>query len=60
MPGLHSPDPPSSFKVPKCPGCGTPMQFQSTSPDENYSNLRHTIFVCDCGWQSDQLIADKN
>ena len=53
-------DPPSAFKPPICPACSKAMQLDSAMPDIRYSNLRHVIFKCDCGWTSDQLVADKD
>jgi hypothetical protein len=35
------------------------MRLQSASRDGHYINIRHMMFVCDCGRASDQLVADK-
>jgi hypothetical protein len=35
------------------------MQLQSAEPDARYKNLQHVMFKCDCGWESDQLVADE-
>lgn len=48
------------MKPPICPACSKAMQLDSAMPDIRYSNLRHVIFKCDCGWTSDQLVADKD
>jgi len=36
------------------------MGFVLSKPDKTHRNLRHAIFLCDCGRISDQLIADAN
>jgi len=46
-------------KRPICPACGREMRLQSTTPDERYINLKHVIFVCDCGRSSEQVVVDK-
>ena len=32
------------------------MRLAVTEPDRMHSNLRHAIFVCDCGRASDQTV----
>lgn len=56
MPSVRSDDPPSPMKLPTCPDCGLIMRFESASPDRQYINLNHAIFVCDCGHKSEQLL----
>lgn len=58
MPDTHSDNPSSPIRPPTCPDCGTLMRLESGLPDTRYVNIRHMIFVCDCGRTSDQLIAD--
>jgi hypothetical protein len=36
------------------------MELTSITADKNFINLRHMLFVCGCGWSSDQLVADKD
>jgi hypothetical protein len=36
------------------------MRLERTALDRTYTNLRHMIFVCDCGRLSDQIIAEEN
>jgi hypothetical protein len=64
MPSPRSDDPPrrpaiKPIKPPICPDCDGPMRFDSGLRDTRYTNLRHMIFVCDCGRTADQLIADQ-
>jgi hypothetical protein len=35
------------------------MLLQHAAPDTRYKNLRHMMFKCGCGWESDQLVADE-
>jgi len=59
MPSIESNDPPLRLpRPPTCPECGTLMRLESGLPDTRYVNIRHMIFVCDCGRTSDHLIAD--
>ena len=51
-----SPQPPP-IKPPTCRVCSKPMQLLSTTADKNFINLHHMLFVCECGWTSDQLVA---
>ena len=58
MHDLSSTDSPPPVKPPLCPACQKAMQLQRAVPDANYKNLHHMMFKCDCGWESDQLLAD--
>jgi len=33
------------------------MRLESSWPDKSYTNLRHMMFQCGCGFRSDQLVA---
>jgi hypothetical protein len=35
------------------------MRLATTEPEAENANLRHGLFVCDCGRISDRLIAKK-
>jgi hypothetical protein len=56
MPQIHQPDPPPTHP-PVCPDCLRPMRLSTTEPKAENANLRHGLFVCDCGRISDQLVA---
>jgi hypothetical protein len=56
MPQISQPDTPASIRPPACPDCLKPMRLTTSEPDAGYSNLRHALFVCDCGRASDQVI----
>ena len=45
------------LKPPLCPDCDRLMRFERATPDKNFANVMHVIFVCGCGRKSDQLIA---
>jgi hypothetical protein len=36
------------------------MRLESVSPDTRFFNLSHFVFKCDCGWDSDQLVAERD
>jgi hypothetical protein len=46
-----------AIRAPVCPTCEQRMRLKSAQADRSYPNLRHMIFVCDCGRMSDQLVA---
>jgi hypothetical protein len=52
------PNSPQPVRCPACPGCRKKMRFAFVEPDKTHRNLRHAIFLCDCGRISDQVIAD--
>src|SRR5258705_2239703 len=56
MPQMHQPDP-SPVRPPLCPDCQGLMRPAAAEPDSRNANLRHVLFVCNCGRASDQLIA---
>jgi len=56
MPEIRQPNP--SPRPPVCPNCRKPMRFVLSRPDKTHYNLRHALFVCDCGRISDQLSAE--
>jgi hypothetical protein len=58
MPDVRSDNPWSPIKPPICPDCDVPMRLESGWPDTLHTNLRHMIFICDCGRTSDQMVAD--
>jgi hypothetical protein len=43
---------------PVCPYCKLPMRYQMSEFDKQRGNLRHVMFVCSCGLNSDQVIAE--
>ena len=43
--------------TPWCPACHKPMHLVSANADKQYPKLRHVMFVCDCGRNSNQLLA---
>lgn len=47
-----------SLNPPACPDCKKTMWMQRTWPDPDYPNVRHVVFICDCGRASDQMVAD--
>jgi hypothetical protein len=47
-------------KFPNCPSCGKPMQLKAIEPDALHANLRHVVYMCDCGRTIDQLVAIAN
>jgi hypothetical protein len=57
MPEIRQPNPPP-IRPPVCPYCRKAMRFVLSKPDKTHYNLRHTLFVCDCGRISDQLSAE--
>src|SRR5215475_5240592 len=56
MPRIRPTDP-LPIKRPVCPTCGKTMRLESSWPDKSYTNLRHMMFRCGCGFRSDQLVA---
>jgi hypothetical protein len=58
MPEIRQPNPPPPVRPPVCPDCSKPMRFVLSKPDKTHCNLRHALFVCDCGRISDQLSAE--
>jgi len=49
----------SPIRSPACPRCHKLMTLKTDEPDLRYVNLHHMIFKCDdCGWDSDQIVAD--
>jgi len=36
------------------------MRLERVSPDIRYFNLDHFLFKCECGWDSDQLVAIRD
>jgi len=53
-------DVPSGLRPPECPACKKPMRLERVSPDIRYFNLDHFLFKCECGWDSDQLVAIRD
>jgi hypothetical protein len=51
---------PPDIRPPTCPACKKPMRLEGALPDMLFVNLRHFLFKCDCGWDSDQLVADNS
>lgn len=39
-----------------CPACAQQMRLESSRPSETYANVRHFIFVCDCGVTTDRSL----
>src|SRR5258706_12588926 len=56
---MHKPNPLQPVRSPVCPDCRKPMRFTSAKPDRTLLNLRHALFMCDCGRVSDQVIMDE-
>jgi hypothetical protein len=50
----------SPVRPPKCQACEKPMRLESVWPDTRFINLNHFRYKCDCGWDTDQLIAMKD
>jgi hypothetical protein len=46
------------IRAPVCPDCHKPMHFRTSEPDRAIPNLRHAMFVCDCGRASDQVVSE--
>jgi hypothetical protein len=61
MPSQHQSQPsqPLPIKPPTCPACAKAMKLTSVTVDKSFLGLRHMLFICECGWTSDQLVADK-
>lgn len=34
------------------------MALRSDELDNRYTNLHHMMFECECGWTTDELVAD--
>jgi hypothetical protein len=49
---------PRSPKPPTCPACHKATRLERAAPDVRYRNLQRMPFKCDCGWESDRLVAD--
>jgi RNase P subunit RPR2 len=45
-------------RQPVCPHCKLPMRYQTSEVDKQHANLRHVMFVCTCGFASDQVVAE--
>jgi hypothetical protein len=60
MESVQPGDSASPIQSPKCPTCNKPMRLERIAPDVHFTNLSHCFFKCDCGRDSDQLIADKD
>jgi hypothetical protein len=39
-----------SIKSPMCLVCGKGMRFVSAVPAMRFTNLKHALFECGCGW----------
>ena len=60
MPSVQSDDFPPPIRSPKCPACNKEMRLERALPDVRFVNLTHFLYKCDCGWESDQLVAMKD
>ena len=39
-----------------CAACDKQMRLHSLRPSDNFDNVRHFVFVCDCGATTDQIV----
>jgi hypothetical protein len=47
-------------KPPVCPSCKLPMRYKTSERDKTHANLRHVMFVCSCGFATDQVVASPD
>jgi hypothetical protein len=60
MPHPHEPDPnPSLRGAPLCASCGKTMRLTLTVPSNRYVNLDDCTYRCDCGEESNYVMARK-
>ena len=45
---------------PRCSVCGKTMRVVSAQPDDKFINLQRVTYVCDCGHDTDILLAMRN
>jgi hypothetical protein len=50
----------SPTQLPVCPDCLTIMRFVTAELDKTDPNLRHAIFVCDCGRALGRVLAQAD
>jgi hypothetical protein len=50
----------SSTVHPMCPDCRKPMRLAASEMDKTHTTIRHELFVCDCGFASDQMTIPAN
>ena len=49
---------PLDFRPPRCPDYHTMTRFAGAHKEPSIPELVHRLFACDCGFKSDQLVAD--
>jgi hypothetical protein len=60
MPSMSQRQPlpdPAPVQPPTCSACSKPMELARLVPHEHFINLRHLLFVCECGRTSEYFIA---
>jgi hypothetical protein len=49
--------PANVLNSPVCPDCGKPMRLETAEPHDQFVNIKHMRFRCNCGRTIDPLIA---